>query len=194
MLQGARLGRGFRIGAAVAVAAGLIAAAALAVPAAAAPVAAGPVHWYLEINPSASTSPPTDIEIESWSWGATNPTTIGSQAGGAGAGKVSFNPFSITRKIDVSSPSFFEDVASGKHFTEIDVVGMQQGAPFMKLALHDALFSSINWSAGNGGGEENPKEELALNFASVQVTVGDATSTANPGTTASWDITTNAGQ
>jgi hypothetical protein len=28
---------------------------------------------------------------------------IGSQSSGAGAGKVTFNPFSITRKIDISS-------------------------------------------------------------------------------------------
>jgi hypothetical protein len=28
----------------------------------------------------------------------------GSQSSGAGAGKITFNPFSITRKIDVSSP------------------------------------------------------------------------------------------
>ena len=30
--------------------------------------------------------------------------TIGSQSSGAGAGKVTFNPFSITRKVDKSSP------------------------------------------------------------------------------------------
>ncbi len=30
----------------------------------------------------------------------------GSQSTGAGAGKVTFNPFSITRKIDKSSPLF----------------------------------------------------------------------------------------
>ena len=32
---------------------------------------------------------------------------LGSQSSGAGAGKVTFNPFSITRKIDASSPTFF---------------------------------------------------------------------------------------
>jgi len=31
---------------------------------------------------------------------------IGSQSTGAGAGKVTFNPFSITRKLDKSSPIF----------------------------------------------------------------------------------------
>jgi type VI protein secretion system component Hcp len=40
--------------------------------------------------------------------GAQNVTegSIGSQSSGAGAGKVTFNPFSITRKIDKSSPTF----------------------------------------------------------------------------------------
>lgn len=33
--------------------------------------------------------------------------TGGSTSSGAGAGKVTFNPFSITRKIDSSSPSLF---------------------------------------------------------------------------------------
>jgi hypothetical protein len=42
--------------------------------------------------------------------GAQNVTeaSIGSQSSGAGAGKVTFNPFSITRKIDKSSPTFYE--------------------------------------------------------------------------------------
>ena len=31
----------------------------------------------------------------------------GSQSTGAGAGKVTFNPFSITRKVDKASPVFF---------------------------------------------------------------------------------------
>lgn len=33
---------------------------------------------------------------------------IGSQSSGAGAGKASFNPFSITRKVDKASPIFFQ--------------------------------------------------------------------------------------
>jgi type VI protein secretion system component Hcp len=34
--------------------------------------------------------------------------TGGSQSAGAGTGKATFNPFSITRKIDAASPSFFQ--------------------------------------------------------------------------------------
>jgi type VI protein secretion system component Hcp len=34
--------------------------------------------------------------------------TGGSQSSGAGAGKIEFNPFSFTRKIDAASPIFFQ--------------------------------------------------------------------------------------
>jgi len=37
---------------------------------------------------------------------------IGSQSKGAGAGKITFNPFQITRKTDQASPTFFSQ--SGK--------------------------------------------------------------------------------
>jgi type VI protein secretion system component Hcp len=33
--------------------------------------------------------------------------TGGSQSSGAGAGKVTFNPFQITKRIDAASPKFF---------------------------------------------------------------------------------------
>jgi type VI protein secretion system component Hcp len=33
--------------------------------------------------------------------------SLGSQSSGAGAGKVAFNPFSITRKVDKASPTLF---------------------------------------------------------------------------------------
>ena len=42
---------------------------------------------------------------------------IGSQSSGAGAGKVTFNPFSITKKTDRASPQFFQNApadASGR--------------------------------------------------------------------------------
>ena len=38
---------------------------------------------------------------------ATSKPAVQSQSSGAGAGKVTFNPFSITRKIDRSSPTFY---------------------------------------------------------------------------------------
>jgi hypothetical protein len=47
------------------------------------------------------------FEIKDFSFGVENPTTIGSATGGAGAGKIKFNEFSITKTTDSASPNFF---------------------------------------------------------------------------------------
>ena len=44
-----------------------------------------------------------EIEIESFSWGATQPGSF-STGGGGGAGKVSFQDIHFTQKYDKSSP------------------------------------------------------------------------------------------
>ena len=48
------------------------------------------------------------FEIKDFSFGVENPTTIGSATGGAGAGKVKFNEFTIKKTSDSASPAFFE--------------------------------------------------------------------------------------
>ena len=52
-------------------------------------------------------SGPRAFEIKDFSFGIENPTTIGSATGGAGAGKIKFNEFSITKTTDSASPNFF---------------------------------------------------------------------------------------
>jgi type VI secretion system secreted protein Hcp len=48
------------------------------------------------------------FEISDFSFDIEQTLNIGSQSTGAGAGgKATFNPFSITRKVDRSSPIFF---------------------------------------------------------------------------------------
>jgi type VI protein secretion system component Hcp len=49
------------------------------------------------------------FEIKDFSFGVENPTTIGSATGGAGAGKIKFNEFTIKKTSDSASPAFFQD-------------------------------------------------------------------------------------
>ena len=55
--------------------------------------------------------------VEAVNFGIEFPTTIGSQSGGAGAGKAKFDDFSVTKKVDINSPILFLACASGSHFT-----------------------------------------------------------------------------
>ena len=50
------------------------------------------------------TTPPS-FEIKDFSFGVENPTTIGSATGGAGAGKIKFNEFTIKKTTDSASPA-----------------------------------------------------------------------------------------
>ena len=59
------------------------------------------------------------FEVEDFSFDIEQTLNIGSQSTGAGAGKVTFNPFSITRKIDRASPVLFERACSGTPYQQV---------------------------------------------------------------------------
>ena len=108
-----------------------------------------------------------DIEISSFAIGATN---IGSQSSGAGAGKVSFNSFTITKKVDKASPALFAAVTSGKHIAsgEVDFSKKIDGKPLDYLAFK---FTGILVSSVKLAGQGNaPTEQLTLNFQKLTET------------------------
>jgi type VI secretion system Hcp family effector len=61
------------------------------------------------------------IEISSFSFGASNPTSVGSGTG-SGAGKVSLSDFSITKKLDASSPQLFQKVVTGTAIPTVTLI------------------------------------------------------------------------
>lgn len=62
-----------------------------------------------------------EVQISTFSDNDEQTLNIGSQSTGAGAGKVTFNPFNITKKTDAQSPSFFVSMASGTPFQWVEV-------------------------------------------------------------------------
>src|SRR5512138_3198017 len=104
------------------------------------------------------------IEIYSFSWGASNPTTIG-MGGGGGAGKVTISSFNLMKKTDITSPILFQACCSGDHFDKVVVTLNKAGgkAPvdFLKYEFDKVYVESIQWS-GSGGGDDTPMESLSL--------------------------------
>ena len=89
------------------------------------------------------------FEIKDWSFGVENPTTIGSATGGAGAGKVKFNEFTIKKTSDQASPLFFESSAAGTHYKKATLFCRKAGGDpknagsiFLKIQMSDVLVSS----------------------------------------------------
>src|SRR5689334_11672015 len=59
---------------------------------------------------------PACFELQNWSFGAANAASISSASMGAGSGKATFDPFSITKAIDRATPSLFSTLCMGGHY------------------------------------------------------------------------------
>ena len=111
------------------------------------------------------------FEIEDFSFDIEQTLNIGSQSTGAGAGKVTFNPFSITRKIDRSSPDFFQMACSGTAFKQV-VLGLRKsaggqtaGKTYLVFNFKLVAVKTIAWSYD----DESPKETVTFEYGGLQV-------------------------
>ena len=126
------------------------------------------------------------IEVESWSWGASNPSSVGS--GGLGSGKVSVQDLNFTRKVDAASPTLFLRCASGQHIKSAKLFVRKSGGgdEYLTYTFTDCLVSSFEDKGGGGG--EAPTEEIALAFRRIQMEYRTA---AGKVVSAGWDLATN---
>jgi type VI secretion system secreted protein Hcp len=136
-----------------------------------------------------------EIEIESFSWGATQLGTS-SHGTGAGGGKVSMNDFHFVMRNNSASPKLFLYCANGKHLTEAKLTCRKAGGKqekFLEVTMNDVLISS--YQTGGSGGGEVPMDQISLNYSKIAI---DYLAQTAQGTTASagktsWDMTTNSG-
>ena len=61
---------------------------------------------------------------------------IGAQSTGAGAGKITFNPLSFTRRPDSLSPQFFAMCCSGTPFRKVTLEATTPGAAAPSFTFH----------------------------------------------------------
>ena len=114
-----------------------------------------------------------EIDIESFSWGASQ-TGSSHTGGGGGAGKVDVHDIHFVKKIDSSTPLLFVKCAAGEHIKEANFVVRKAGGEqleYLKYKFTDVLVSSVmpQGTAHTGGGDEIPTEGLSLNFAKVEI-------------------------
>ena len=139
---------------------------------AAAKTATGASDYYLKIagipGESTAVGHAGEIEIESFSWGASNSGST-STGGGGGAGKVSFQDFSFMKSLDKASPLLMSHVATGKHVPTVALVAVRatgkQQQDYMKITLTDVLISSYQ-NGGSSGGAAT--DSFALTFSRIE--------------------------
>lgn len=133
-----------------------------------------------------------EIELSSWSWGATNPPKIGSGTGGAGTGRVSVSDISCTKPMDSASPFLFDYCSNGKHFTTATLTCRKAGETqqdFLVVSLEEVYISNYHTS----GGGDQPFDNFTLAYGKITF---DYKKQGEDGTTSSvgaksWDVRTN---
>jgi type VI secretion system secreted protein Hcp len=123
------------------------------------------------------------FEIDDFSFDIEQVLNIGSQSSGAGAGKVTFNPFQITRKSDRASPTLFAMCCAGTHFSKVSLYlrraggggasltatagSMTTGTTFLRFDFALVAVKTISWSGSDG--DEACKEEVTFEYGALQV-------------------------
>src|SRR5690242_3182448 len=93
-----------------------------------------------------------EIQLESWSFGATQSGTF-AFGGGGGAGKVQMQDFHFVKKADKAGPKLLLACATGDHIPNIVLTCRKAGKDqqeYLVITLSDCLISSFRTS-GSGG-------------------------------------------
>lgn len=116
------------------------------------------------------------IQVFSWSFGASNPTTIGT-GGGASSGKVQVSGLSLQKEVDAASVFLFKQCCLGKHFDGAKLIQREAGgdAPveFLIADMKMVFIESISWGGSAGGGK--PSESVNLAFGAIELTYNEQT-------------------
>ena len=157
------------------------------------------VDMYLKITDvkgeSKDKGHPGEVEIESFSWGASQLGTS-SHGTGAGGGKVSMNDFSFMMRNNSASPTLFLFCANGKHLKEAKLTCRKAGGTqenFLVVTMSDVLISS--YQTGGSQQAEVPMDAISLNYSKIEI---DYLAQDEKGITKSagkkhWDMKTNTG-
>jgi type VI secretion system secreted protein Hcp len=147
---------------------------------------------FLEIDgikgESADDKHKEQIELSSWSWGASQTSSMAAGTGG-GAGKVQFQDFHVQKAYDKSSPNLLVFCAEGKHIKSIKLHQCKAGGKkeeFLTMTFSDCLITNV--SPGASG--ENITETMSFAFAKVKVEykAQKADGTLDAPITGGWDV------
>jgi type VI secretion system secreted protein Hcp len=110
------------------------------------------------------------IDVLSWSWGASQSGTMHTATGG-GAGKADVQDLSFSHFVDKASPTLLQFCCSGKHFTKATLTLRKAGDTplnYVVITLENVLISSV--SMGGGDSAERLREDVKLNFSKFSYT------------------------
>jgi type VI secretion system secreted protein Hcp len=111
-----------------------------------------------------------EIDLISWSWGATQSGTA-SQGGGLGGGKVSMQDFHFVMQINKATPKLILACAQGDHIPKAVLICRKAGTEqqeYLKYTFSDVMVSSYQ-TGGSGGSGIVPTEQVSLNYTKMEI-------------------------
>lgn len=109
------------------------------------------------------------IDVLSWSWGASQSGTLHA-GGGGGAGKVNAQDMSFAMYLDKAAPKLFTSIATGEHIPKATLTCRKAGGEqqeYLIIVMEDCLVTSYQTSGAQG--DERPMLNVTLNFAKMEV-------------------------
>lgn len=138
------------------------------------------------------------IELQEFSFGMENSTTIGSATSGAGAGKAKFDDFTIQKTVDSATPSLLSACGSGANFPSMVLEvrkagGTSGGKPqaYLQYTFQTVFVTKIDWSGGPG--TDAPMESVTFAYGAMKVQYSPQSATGALGNpqSAAWSQLTN---
>ncbi|WP_233831646.1 Hcp family type VI secretion system effector [Paraburkholderia sp. ZP32-5] len=125
---------------------------------------------FIKINgvtgESQNAAHPDEIEVLSWNWAITQPSSLHSGSGG-GAAKASASALHFMHSIDRASPILAGQCFQGKHIPEaVLTMSKANGTNFdyLRITMNDVIISHVESAAGGG----LALEHVALSFARMK--------------------------
>jgi len=156
------------------------------------------VDYFLKLDgidgESADSKHKGEIDIQSFSWGATQSGTFAG-GGGGGAGKVAMQDFHFVMQVNKASPKLMLACANGEHIPKAVMICRKAGKEqqeYMKWTFSDVLVSSYQ-TGGSGQSDIVPMDQISLNYAKVEFEYKEQKADGTLGGTvkAGWDLKQN---
>lgn len=134
------------------------------------------------------------MAVMSFSWGGSNPSTIG-VTGGGGGGKGELSSMTFTKKADGASPLMFQKCMEGEHIKKATLTLMKAGGKeavdFVKYEMEKVFIDAVSYS-GSDGGDDAPMESVSLSFGKMSYTYTPQKPDGTKGSpvVGQWDVTT----
>jgi len=109
-----------------------------------------------------------NIELDSWSWGASNPPSLGGK--GLAAGKPSLSDFTASFPLEASTFAIVQNLTKGTHIDSATFTGRKTGGGgtpynYLVITLSNVFITSF---ATGGGSSGVPPASISLAYEKIQ--------------------------